>query len=138
MDIVEEPRIMDIGAVKEFCLSLPGAQEQLLGAPANVLIYAVGGKQFAYFKTSEPQRWRFSIRVTPARFIELTDQPAVNPARYMHRFHWVSIVNTQAFDQGYLKQLIEWSYRKAFSSLPKKTQRTLGPAQVSGSAAADA
>nr|WP_298108354.1 MmcQ/YjbR family DNA-binding protein [uncultured Pseudomonas sp.] len=125
MDIDQEPHIMDIGAVKRFCLSFPGAQEQLLGEPANVLIYAVGGKQFAYFKTSEPHRWRFSIRVTPDRFIELTDQPAVSPARYLHRFHWVSILNTQAFDEQYLKQLIDWSYKKARASLPKKTQRIL-------------
>lgn len=126
MDINQELHIMDIDDVKRFCLSLPGAREQLLGEPANMLVYAVGGKQFAYFKTSEPQRWRFSIRVTSDRFIELTDQPAVRPARYLHRFHWVSILNTQAFDELYLKQLIEWSYKKARGSLPKKAQLILG------------
>ena len=121
---------MDIGAVKRFCLSFPGAREQLLAAPANVLVYAVGGKQFAYFKTSDPQRWRFSIRVTPERFLELTDQPSVIPARYMQRFHWVSIVDTQAFDPGYLQQLIEWSYQKALGSLSQKTQRALSQGQA--------
>jgi len=30
----------------------------------------VGGKKFAYFKTSNPERWRFSVKVTPARFVE--------------------------------------------------------------------
>nr|WP_298141373.1 MmcQ/YjbR family DNA-binding protein [uncultured Pseudomonas sp.] len=119
---------MDIGAVKRFCLSFPGAQEQLLAAPANVLVYSVGGKQFAYFKTSEPQRWRFSIRVTPDRFIELTDQPSVTPARYLQRFHWVSMVSTQALDPDYLQQLIAWSYHKALGSLPQKTQRALASA----------
>lgn len=116
---------MDIRAVRQFCLSLPGAQERELGEPSNVLIYAVGAKQFAYCKTSEPQRWRFSMRVTPERFIELTDQPGIIPARYMHRFHWVSIVNTLAFDEAYLQQLIEWSYQKALAGLPKKAQREL-------------
>jgi predicted DNA-binding protein (MmcQ/YjbR family) len=127
-------QIMDIDAVKRFCLSLPGAREQLLAASANVLVYAIGGKQFAYFKTSEPQRWRFSIRVTPDRFLELTDQPAVMPARYLQRFHWVSIVDTQAFDAGYLQQLIEWSYQKALGSLPKNIQRSLSPTPAAGAA----
>jgi hypothetical protein len=39
-------------------------------------VYTVGGRKFAYFKTSEPERWRFSTRVAPDRFIELTDVPA--------------------------------------------------------------
>ena len=52
-----------------------------------------GGRKFAYFKTSEPEQWRFSIRTTPERFMELTDVPGIKPARYMAKFHWVTIVN---------------------------------------------
>ena len=40
----------------------------------------------------------------------------------MHRFHWVTIINVQAMDEEYLKQLVLYSYQKAMSSLPKKTQ----------------
>jgi hypothetical protein len=35
-------------------------------------VYEVAGRKFAYFKTSAPERWRFSVRVTPDRFVELT------------------------------------------------------------------
>ena len=48
--------------------------------------------------------------------------PGVKPARYMARFHWVTIVNVNAFDSDYLKELIDWSYKKSLSRLPKRVQ----------------
>lgn len=113
---------MNINQVKEFCLSLPGVTERESGHPSNLLSFSVGDKKFTYFKTSEPERWRFSFRVTPERFLELTDMPGVKPARYMARFHWVTIVNVNAFDSDYLKELIDWSYKKSLSRLPKRVQ----------------
>jgi predicted DNA-binding protein (MmcQ/YjbR family) len=91
----------------------------LYGHPGNVLVYSVGGKQFAYFKTSEPEKWRFSVRVTAERFLELTDVPGIKPARYWARFHWVSIVDPDCVPVAYLKELVEWSYQRALSSLSK-------------------
>ena len=116
---------MDIASVKKYCLTFPGATEKESGEPSNVLTYYVGDKFFAYFKTSEPERWRFSFRVTSDRFLELTDQPGIKPARYMHRFHWVTVVNVSSIDAGYLKELIAWSYDKAFSRLPKRVQQQI-------------
>jgi predicted DNA-binding protein (MmcQ/YjbR family) len=78
---------MNVRQLKEFCSRLPGADETLYGEPSNFLVYSVGGRKFAYFKTSEPERWRFSTRVTPDRFVELTDFPGVKPARYRGRFY---------------------------------------------------
>jgi predicted DNA-binding protein (MmcQ/YjbR family) len=94
----------------------------LYGEPSNFLVYSVGGKKFAYFKTSNPEKWRFSMRVTPDRFIELTDVPGVKPARYRGRYHWVTIVNVDSFPAAYLTGLVEWSYQKAFASLGRAKQ----------------
>lgn len=113
---------MNVARVKKFCRSLPHVDEVESGHPYNVLIYSVRGKKFAYFKTSEPERWRFSFRAMPERFLELTDQPGIKPARYMSRFYWVTIVDVDSVGSDYLKELIEWSYDKAISSLPKKVQ----------------
>jgi predicted DNA-binding protein (MmcQ/YjbR family) len=82
-------------------------------------VYSVGDKKFAYFKTSEPEQWRFSFRVSPDRFLELTDVPGIKPARYMGRFHWVTVVNPAILPADYLSELIDWSYRKALGSLGK-------------------
>ena len=116
---------MNVAQLKAFCRSLPGATETLYDAPYNFLVYAVGGRKFAYFKTSQPERWRFSIRVTPERFIELTDMPGVKPARYRGRYHWITIVNVAAFPAPYLQELVRASYRRACLSLSKARQAAL-------------
>lgn len=113
---------MTVPQLKEFCRGFPGAAETLYGEPYNFLVYAVGVKKFAYFKTSHPERWRFSTRVTPDRFIELTDIPGVKPARYRGRFHWITIVKVSSFPAPYLTDLVEWSYQRALASLSKARQ----------------
>lgn len=120
---------MTVDELKEFCKTFGGAIETLHGAPSNILTYSVGGKNFAYFKTSEPEQWRFSVRVAPERFLELTDMPGVKPARYMGRFHWITVVRVGAFPTEYLTELVEWSYRKAWGTLSKARQNNLGQAR---------
>jgi predicted DNA-binding protein (MmcQ/YjbR family) len=117
--------MMDTAGLKAFCGSLPGATSRLLGPPSNILVYSVGDKNFAWFKTSDPERWRFSLRVTPERFIELTDVPGIKPARYMARHHWVTIVDVRTVPETYLTELVEWSYRKALGSLSKARRTAL-------------
>jgi predicted DNA-binding protein (MmcQ/YjbR family) len=104
---------MDVAAVKEHCSRFLGSSSKLFGPPSNVLVYYAGGKKFAYFKTSEPEKWRFSICTTPERLLELTDVPGIKPARYMARFHWVTIVDVSTVPGDYLQELIAWSYTKA-------------------------
>ena len=113
---------MNVRQLKEFCGRFAGARETLYGEPSNFLVYSVGGKKFAYFKTSDPERWRFSTKVTPDRFVELTDFPGVKPARYRGRYHWVTIVEVPRFPSSYLTELVEWSYQRAFASLSKVKQ----------------
>lgn len=132
---MQEKSPLNIEQVKHYCQQFAGAQAANKGEPANILSYYLPNltnlintgpdKKFAYFKTSEPEQWRFSIRVTPARFLELTDQTGIKPARYMQRFHWVSIVDVNTVDADYLQELITWSYTKAFNSLSKKAQLNL-------------
>jgi len=91
---------------QHYCSQLPGAEHQLVGPPGNVLVYGVGERQFAYFKLSDPEKWRFSIRTTPERFLELTDMPGIKPARYLGRFHWVTIVDVRSMPPDYLQELV--------------------------------
>ena len=113
---------MDVETVKELCSSYPGASAKLYGPPSNVLVYYVGGKKFAYFKTSEPERWRFSFRTSADRFLELTDVPGFKPARYMARFHWVTVANVAVVPNAELRELIAWSYERALT--PAKGRRS--------------
>jgi predicted DNA-binding protein (MmcQ/YjbR family) len=116
---------MDTKELKEFCARLPGAAAHLHDAPANVLVYSVEGKRFAHFKTSQPELWRFSIKVSPERFLELTDIPGIKPARWLARFHWVTLVDVRSVPEEYLHELVQWSYRKALDSLSKARRTAL-------------
>ena len=125
---------MNVRQLKQFCRGFPGAVETLYGEPSNFLVYTVAGRKFAYFKTSEPERWRFSMRVAPDRFVELTDVPGVKPARWRGRFHWITIVRVERFPVSYLKELIEWSYRREVSKMGRakraEIQSLAHPAQA--------
>ncbi|MGH8105088.1 MAG: MmcQ/YjbR family DNA-binding protein [Arenimonas sp.] len=116
---------MNTEQLKKICGTLPGVRIREYGHPSNILVYYIGVRKFAYFKTSEPEKWRFSIQVTPDRFVELTDVPGIKPARYMARFHWVTIVNPNSVSSDYLNELIMWSYKKALGSLSKLRQSEL-------------
>ena len=114
---------MGVKALQQMCQDFTGAQRTLYAHPSNILVYSVGDKKFAYFKTSEPEMWRFSIRVAPERFLELTDIAGIKPARYMGRFHWVTMVQPEVLPADYLAELVAWSYQRALGSL-SKAQRT--------------
>jgi predicted DNA-binding protein (MmcQ/YjbR family) len=116
---------MNVFQLRKFCRNFPQTTETSYGEPYNFLVYSVGCNKFAYFKTSEPERWRFSTRVASDRFLEITDIPGVKPARYRGRFGWITIVNVSNFPPRYLKELVEWSYQRAFTSLSKAKQRAL-------------
>ncbi len=116
---------MNASQLKEFCGALPAATSRLAPSPANILVYSVGEKNFAWFKTSDPEKWRFSFRVSPERFIELTDMPGIRPARYMARFHWVTIVDVRTMPEAYLKELVQWAHEKALSGLSRRRRDEL-------------
>ncbi|MEO8102374.1 MAG: MmcQ/YjbR family DNA-binding protein [Betaproteobacteria bacterium] len=116
---------MNSQQLKKFCRTLPDAREQLWPDPYNILVYALDKKTFAYFKTSEPERWRFSTKVSPDRFVKLTGVAGVKPARYRGRYHWITIVDVSNFPAAYLKELVEWSYRHALDGLSMARRRVL-------------
>ena len=117
---------MNVAALKEFCAGLTGSTERHYKAPYNILVFQVGDKTFAYFKTSDPEKWRFSLRVTPERFLELTDRPGIKPARYRGRYHWVTIVKVRSMPEDYLAELVRASHRRAFDALSRKKQLAIG------------
>ena len=116
---------MNVRELKSFCHGFPGVVCTRYGEPYNFLVYAVGNRKFAYFKTSAPERWRFSVRVEPDRFIELTDIPGVKPARYRGRYHWITIVTVRSFPAPYLAELVQSSYDRALASLSRKRREAI-------------
>ena len=116
---------LDVEGLKAFCASLPGAEARQVGPPANILVYAVHGKRFAHFKTSQPEQWRFSFKVPSERFLELTDLPGIRPARWLGRYHWITVVEVSRVPAADLRAWVRWSHGEAVRKLPKRVRTTL-------------
>ena len=114
---------MNTQQLQKFCRNLPGASERTLPDPYNILVYSLDKTNFAYFKTSEPEKWRFSIKVSPDRFVELTGVAGVKPARYRGRYHWITIVDVRNFPSAYLRELVVWSHTHALEGLSVARRR---------------
>ncbi len=135
---------MNLCELSDYCCSLPGVRTQESEHPGNIYRFLVDKKLFAYYKTSEPQRGRFSIRVDPERYWELTDQNnylfksydpnnsyapyPIQPARYMARFHWITLIEVNAIPEEWLQNWVLGSYHQAVSQLSKKRQREINSA----------
>ena len=116
---------MNVAQLKKYCAGLPGAAAKLYEPPSNVLVYAVDGRWFAYFKTSEPERWRFSVRVSSEQFVWLTDLPGMKPARYRGRHGWITIVDVRSVQPRFLKELVLGSHERAVRGLSRRRQAAL-------------
>ena len=116
---------MDRPQVQALCAGLAGATVRRYPDPGNIEVYSVDDKRVAYFKTSMPERWRFSVRVSPDRFLELTDVPGIKPARYFARFHWVTIIDVRSVPDAYLAGWVDWSHRKALSGLSARRRKDI-------------
>jgi predicted DNA-binding protein (MmcQ/YjbR family) len=64
---------MNLDSLREHCLSLPGATENIQWGAG--LVFKIGGKMFTVAST-EPGETRVSFKCTPDEFAELVEQEA--------------------------------------------------------------
>ncbi|MCY7389035.1 MAG: hypothetical protein LH481_13420 [Burkholderiales bacterium] len=62
---------MNVKQLQKYCRELPGANERLLADLYNILVYSLDKTNFACFETSEPERSRFSIKLTPSAAVAI-------------------------------------------------------------------
>lgn len=121
---------MDIEAIRQHCLSLPHTTEQIQwGAD---LVFKVGGKIFASVVLDDRQLGRLSFKSTPEGFAELVEREGIEPAAYVARYHWVTVLPPHALRDKEIRSLIRASYDLVFAGLPNKLQQELSsaPARV--------
>ena len=70
---------------------------------------------------SVPQR--LSLKCTPEKFAELTEQEGISPAPYVGRYKWVLLERLSALPASELKELIRESYTMVASKTKVKTAR---------------
>ena len=113
---------MDIEELRKFCLSFPGAAEDIKwGAD---LCFCVGAKIFCVTE-ADSVSGGLSIKCTPEKFDELIEREGIDPAAYVGRYKWVHIADIDAVTRDELKALIGKSYELVFDKLAPKVKKSL-------------
>src|SRR5215510_7581098 len=118
---------MNLEKIREYCLSLPHATEEVLWQ--KDLVFKIGGKMFAAIGLDAGPASQFSFKCTPEEFAELTERDGIIPAPYAARYHWVAVEKPGALNQAEIKRLIKDSYEMVKAKLPKKTLARLGQSE---------
>ena len=113
---------MTIEELRSFCMSLPGATEDIKwGAD---LCFSVGGKMFTV-TSADTNDGGISVKCTPEKFDELVERPGIAPAAYVGRYKWAHLDSMSIVEPAELKELIRTSYRLVREKLPSKIKREL-------------
>lgn len=107
---------MDIETLREFCLSLPGASEDIKWG--NDLCFLIAGKMFCVAGLSG--KLVVSFKVKEDEFYELTSIPGIIPAPYLARYKWVLVQELNRLTKKELEHYIRQSYELIKSKIPVK------------------
>ena len=109
--------------VRKYCLSMPGAVEQIQWI--DHLLFKVGGKMFVIYNLNKAYPNRMSLKCSPERFEEMIEVENIEPAPYLARNKWISILDGARIRTAELKELIKESYELVFAKLPKKVREKI-------------
>lgn len=114
---------MNIETLRDFCLSLPEAEE---GLPfgGDTLVFRVRGKMFCL--TSIDQFEYINLKSDPEKAIELRElYEEVTPGYHMNKKHWNSIRTNGRIPDAQIKEWIKDSFRLVVASMSKKQREGL-------------
>lgn len=114
---------MDIEQVRAYCLSFPHVTESVQWG--NDLVFKIGGKMFAVTVLEGASKYCLSLKCTPEKFAELTEEEGINPAPYVARYHWVALERFNVLSEKELKALLRNAYDLVLAKLPKKARAEL-------------
>ena len=112
---------MDIESLRTFCLSLPGATEQIQWG--SDLVFKVGEKMFLITGFSPPHS--FAIKCSEEDFNSLLEREGIKPAPYLARHKWVSVGSLSVLTSGELQRYVRRSYDAVVAKLPKRKREGL-------------
>lgn len=100
---------MDIEALRDYCLSKPGATESFPFGE-DTLVFKVDGKMFLL--TSFTDGSKFNVKCDPERAIELRERYSeVQPGYHMNKKHWNTVEMNGRLTDKELYEMIDHSYQ---------------------------
>ncbi len=107
---------MDIEALRQFCLSLPGVKEDIKWG--QDLCFLIGEKMFCVTGFSPDSG--VSLKVKDEEFEELASSEGIIPAPYLARYKWIYIKPRSRFKKAEWEHYITQSYELIKNKLPAK------------------
>jgi predicted DNA-binding protein (MmcQ/YjbR family) len=103
--------------LRQFCLSLPGAEETFPFGP-RTSVFKVGGKMFALSQL-DAESLRVSLKCEPelAQALRAT-HPAVLPGYHLNKRHWNTVILDGSLSDETIGNMIEDSYELVVDKLP--------------------
>lgn len=114
---------MNISEVREYCLSLPFATEDMPFGD-DIVTLRVGGKIFAMLNLMDTSR--VSLKCAPDYAEELRERyTAIRPAWHMNKRHWNDVGLGGAVPSSLVSSLIRHSYNCVVRGLPRALRDTI-------------
>lgn len=100
---------MNIESIRDYCLSLPDAEETLPFGP-DTLVYKIKGKIFLLMGLDN-EDLSFNVKCDPDKALELREEfPCVRPGYHMNKKHWNTVLVDGSVSVKQLKEWIDHSY----------------------------
>jgi predicted DNA-binding protein (MmcQ/YjbR family) len=110
---------MSVEALREYCLSLPGATEDI--KYGTDLCFSVCNKIFC--GTRREGAFRTAIKCTAEVFAEVTARDGIVPMPRLSVICWIRIEKSNALSKKEWKEFINTSYQLIVAALPKKRKK---------------
>ena len=115
---------MDAGALRDYCLSLLGTDEEFPFGP-DTSAFKVGGKIFALSRLAEDPLL-VSLKCDPALAEELRHaHTAVIPGYHLNKRHWNTVIIDGSLPDEMVRDMVEDSYDLIVSKLPHARRQSL-------------
>ncbi len=115
---------MDLESFREYCLSKPGATEDMPFGE-DVLVFRVGGKMFALASLDEIPATA-NLKCDPDLALELRDRyEQVRPGYHMNKKHWNTVEIDSGIPDAELHKMIDHSYELVVKRLPDAKRKLL-------------
>ncbi len=108
--------------IAAFCLSLPGAREDIKWGGVRVFSVAET-KMFALIHLASHDGLAF--KVDQDLFLGYCDRPGIRPAPYLARAHWISMAPPYPMAASELQGLLTRSHQLVVGKLPKRLKAGL-------------
>jgi predicted DNA-binding protein (MmcQ/YjbR family) len=108
---------MTLQRIREICLAMPGATEQIQWG--SDLVFKIGGKMFCVACT-EPAPNAMSFKCDDETFAELIEREGAMPAPYLAKAKWVALETFDTLPDRELTPLVTRAYELVRDKLPQK------------------